>query len=464
MKLGIFWQWLGLLLLGCVALLVAIVVFDEGLTPETASLLAAPPNRISDKQNLYLAFMGFDAPPGQSPVAYGQERVAEYERDLEAVQKEPNTADERFSKKNDRALTFKGNIGFVRPLVDSVWISVENHETEIKTLIKNNQELFQRYLALHNMQGYYDLATPSLYTPSAFPAVEIRSLFLADVVLRMKSRDRDQQRQALADLEKDIRTWRAVLIGEGWLVSPMVAVGALHGDYLVLADFIADNTIDIANFSPDLERIVTPFDQTDWKIGKSIAREYRALVRTFDDVDRLCANGDGTSEATKATIEKHTVLGKTVCSFFFKKNATYNLAAESNLLLIHMADGAPQDVLAGRKAHEEWMHDHRFGADYFLYNYIGKVLVNIAHPDYSAYVLAAYDLAALQRLVKLRYEIRRQGIAVNAVPQFIQEHPEWATHPVSKRAFSWNPDKQEIALTPLAKQRSARRFSLPIRE
>jgi hypothetical protein len=90
------------------------------------------------------------------------------------------------------------------------------------------------------------------------------------------------------------------------------------------------------------------------------------------------------------------------------------------------------------------------------------MLVAIATPFYTDYVLRPYDAAALQRLVRLSFEIRRQRIAPAAVAAFMKLHPEWSTHPADGRPFVWKPASGEIAIQPVAKQPADRRFSVQI--
>ena len=130
--------------------------------------------------------------------------------------------------------------------------------------------------------------------------------------------------------------------------------------------------------------------------------------------------------------------------------------------IIQMADGNPENVIAARDAYAEWAQQHLAASLHYLYNPIGKTLLDIAGPDYATYVLRAYDAAALQRLLRLSFEIRKQGIATREIPQFIQKHPEWARHPVNDQAFLWNEKTHEIALAPLSNQARDRRFSVPV--
>jgi hypothetical protein len=96
------------------------------------------------------------------------------------------------------------------------------------------------------------------------------------------------------------------------------------------------------------------------------------------------------------------------------------------------------------------------------YNPGGKVLATIGDASYAEHPPRAWDAAAVQRLVRLGYEIRRQKIAADAIPTFLSEHPEWSTHPADGRPSLWDARTGELRIQTLAKQPPDRRFSAPV--
>ncbi|MBA3581215.1 MAG: hypothetical protein H0W44_02050 [Gammaproteobacteria bacterium] len=385
------WRWLskGLLwvfafAVGLLLVMIAINFFDEDLAPETTVLLTAPPNQFSADQNLYLALLGSDAPMGESPVAFGLEKVKEYEVGLEARLKDPRIALEDVSKKNPRLLDFKGKLDFCHPLQTSCWDKIENHKDEIEKLLDDNRELYQRYLALKNFTGYYDTATPSLYSPLIYPSSQIRSLFLVNFAVQMKSQNLHQQKAALMDLDGDIRVWRAMLMGEGDLVSKMSAVAYLQGDYLMLADMIADSTIDLSSFSTELDHMVMQFDQDDWKIGKMFTYEFRTMTSIWD---RMSRDADAQFDIRNAIAGDTPKWWERYWSrfslHFYKARATVNLNSKVIQQLTKMTDAEPENVYVARDAYSTWMRKNlSFGLN-FAYNPMGKTLLAIGASMYE---------------------------------------------------------------------------------
>jgi hypothetical protein len=97
-----------------------------------------------------------------------------------------------------------------------------------------------------------------------------------------------------------------------------------------------------------------------------------------------------------------------------------------------------------------------------VYNPIGKLLAGIAAPTGVTYPLRAWDAAALQRLVRAGYEIRRQRIAPADIPAFLKQHPEWSTHPADGRPFLWSADVGELRVQTIGEQPHGRRFSIRV--
>lgn len=449
-------RWLLVLLLVCALGIFAINGFDEELSPQAKALSAAPPNRYKPEQNMYMALMGMAAPSGESPVAFAQARIAAYEKALAASMKNPSLTGVEETR-NPRALAFKGMIDFCQPLTASVWDGIEGHQGEIRRLLDDNRELYQRYIALHALSGYHDVATPSVSTPFEFPSTALRSLFLADFALRMKEGDAAEKKHALADIEADIRAWRVMLRGEGALISKMVAVTYLHADFLMLGDMIADRGIDISDLSPELDRIVTPFDPVDWKIGNAFGYEFRMTLPLLENIDPD-AVFDLVNEERLKWWNRYWSRGG---EYFFKKHATENLHAAAMQQMIEMANTEPGKLNAARDTYLHWLHENRTPGVRYAYNPIGRILVGVG-PALDFYPFHAYDVAAMQRLLKLGHEIRRRGVDPSEIPLFIRQHPEFASHPVSAEPFVWDAKKREIALKPVAPHRKDRRFGLPV--
>ena len=88
-------KWSGRVIGGLVliALLLFAVVWamnlrDEPLTPESQALLVPLTNPYAPEDNIYLALAGLDAPPGESVTAVGLARIERFNRQVDLASRE----------------------------------------------------------------------------------------------------------------------------------------------------------------------------------------------------------------------------------------------------------------------------------------------------------------------------------------------------------------------------------------
>jgi hypothetical protein len=132
-----------------------------------------------------------DAPAGQSVITAGEASVDFYNQHLDSVLHDPSptaVTDFLHASETTPHLEFKGDCNFIQPLNTSVWDEAASHREQVEKMLADNRELYERYLALHGIHGYYETVRPS-YVPLPFFAWEgcARKIFLADVALRMRS-------------------------------------------------------------------------------------------------------------------------------------------------------------------------------------------------------------------------------------------------------------------------------------
>ena len=455
------WSALGLLALILAAL--AINAFDERPSPEALALLRPPENRYRPDENLYVSLAGFDAPAGQSVISVGRARIAHYNESVDTMLRDPLLGLETLAGSDPQRLKFEGSIDCCRPREASFWGSVHANGTKIEQLIDQNRELYQRYLALFDLPGYYETARPSPAAPLYVVPTEVRNLFLASVSLRLQSGDELQIQSALKSLRQDIDLWHRMLIGEGMLISKMLAVSFLQTDSLILSDMIADPR---AAIPQNMDEYLPQFDLRDWNIGNAFAAEFRLHTFIYRQTQALADNHWQPPDSTGSSAWRiwNRILSP-IEGHFFKINATENLDAKVMSELGGFAAVAPSTFATDQAQLKKWEQTNSdFMSVRTIYNPIGKILVAIAAPAYENYIVRPYDAAALQRLARLSFEIRRQRIAPSEITGFMKLHPEWSTHPADGRPFVWKPTTGEIAIQPVAQQPADRRFSVQIWE
>jgi hypothetical protein len=275
----------------------------------------------------------------------------------------------------------------------------------------------------------------------------------------MQAGDDAQMQAALKSLRQDVDLWHRMLTGEGTLISKMIAVASLQTDSLVLSDMIADSR---AAIPENMDEFLPEFDLKDWNISDAFAAEFRVHEFLYRQV-RAFSDGHWQPPDSSSTSRVWNRISSPIEGQFFKLNVTENLNAKAMNELAGFAALDPSTFATDQARIKKWEQDY---ADFFsvraVYNPVGKVLVAIATPFYPDYAFRPYDAAALQRLVRLSFQIRRQRIAPSAIPAFMKLHPEWSTHPADGRSFVWKPATGEIDIEPVATLPAGRRFSVLI--
>ncbi len=461
--LGVLWRlvkWGALALLVVVAIAFAVNARDEKLSPEAQALMQLPANPYRPDQNIYVALLGFDAPVGESVIVRGQAKIDHYNGLLDEQLKDPLFTMPTPWPAGFKALKFQGKTELGHPRDYSFWPSVRDNGSKIDQLLAANRELYQRFLALRDLPGYFEIELPSVFTDIAYPPTELRNLFLARFALLMQTGSNAQKHQAMIDFGRDINLWRRVLAGDGALISKMLAIASIQNDYLVLSDLLADPHTSIPE---EIDSCVPDVNVAEWNIGKAFASEFQFHLFMHKQIREIIATGwqpPGSSDSRAVRWFMRAVWGP-LGGWFFKVNATENLEAQLMNELARESSISPATFELQRVRYQTWLgqHDSTLHA---IYNPMGKILVDIAAPTYGNYPLRAYDAAALQRLVRLSLEIRQHQIAFADIPVFMKQHPEWSTHPASGSAFSWNANAGEISIHTVSQQPADRRFAVRV--
>ena len=454
-------KWLGIGLLAstalaCLLFLGALLVnaHDEALAPEVRTLITAPVNPYAPADNIYVALQGFDAPPAESVIAAGEARIENYNRRVDATLRDPSPANlESLTAKDAHRLLFQGDVSFIRPLESSVWNEAPQRESQLVKLLADNHELFERYLALILLRGYYETARPSTLTPDPAAPNGVRRLFLAQLALQMRAPGQLERQLGLAELESDIRLWRRVLTGEGTLRWKMLAIAFLQSDYLLLADLIADPEIDLVLDERYAAALVPLFDAGDFDLGKAFAAEFRVQVAALRAPDAEARRG------ARGWLER---AGGRMTDQFLKPNATENLLARQTLRWMAAAAdpgtfyrGTPSAVGGPAEDRSPWLLP-------LSYNPLGRSIAAVLTQAYSHYPRRAWDEAAFFRKQKAAYEIRRRRIAPRDLEEFLRANPQWSTHPADGRPFRWDAGTDELRVQTVAQHPAGWRFSIRI--
>ncbi|MBS0387707.1 MAG: hypothetical protein JSR15_04430 [Proteobacteria bacterium] len=298
-----------------------------------------------------------------------------------------------------------------------------------------------------------ETAKPGYAQPFPMTVRKPRVLFLADLADRMQRGTVKEQRAALGDLSADLAFWMRVLHGQGTLLSTMLAVAFVHGDELLLVDAIQDPMVPITAFDSQYPWL-TPMPNTAWQIGDAFAAEMRFMYEVLRPVQ---------FSPRVRSRKSPDSLGNRIAPTFFKLNATMNLQAERVSQLQALAVGDPDTFSARQREFEEWNLKALSSISLAsVYNPMGRMMLATEGSAFVRYIGRSYDVAAVQRLGCLVYQLRKQNIATKDVAAFMATHPEISTHPVDRTPFLWNAKTRELTVPRKAEWPVGRRFSVTL--
>ncbi len=438
---------------------VAINARDEDLSPEAKALLVPPPNPFPDKDNLYVALMGFDAPADQTPLQLGAARIKYYNDTIDARLRHPDFGNDGPLASPPGVLKFQGNTGPCRLLQESVWGLARQQQSDIAADWATNRILMDRYRQLRNLTGYYETERPSVLMHFfAVPPSDVRCLFLKKVALDLQSGKAEQVRQGIEDLTADLTMHRKIMSGDGALISKMIGAAFIHAGLILLSDAVADPTVDITAIAAQEPALFESAPIASWRIGSVFTNEMRFADSVFQTTG--IKRGSLFDKTDDATVWQR--MGAQVESLFFKPDVTTNISAELAVNLQKVADGDPSTFSARRAAFERWTAEQSKLSIRWVSNPSGKSMTWMVLPAYLDYPARVYDVAAFQRLVCLAYQIRQQKIGREAVAAFMQQHLELSRHPIDNQAFEWDAKSGTISVKTVGPRPAERRFRVKV--
>lgn len=444
------------------AAVVTIINFhDEPTSPESKALLALAPDELRPDQNIYVALLGFNAPPGTSTIAWGESVSSAFNAKLSGPENDVGSQPDAASVAG--TLKFVGKIGFCKPLFSSCWEHWQEYKSQTENLLRDNLELYNRYVALHGLAGYYETTSPSFEAPFAYVPSDVRNLFVANFVARMHASSKIDRQAAMRDICADIQTWRIMLTAEGSILSKMIAIANLHGDFAVIGDMLADPALDVSDVAgPDFENTVL-VNARDWQIGNAFRSEFRAINQFLSEMALSLETGKGKWIDPEEQHFWWRMHAARIESHFLKLQATENLYALKMGQLQVLGNAPPAEFKMRMTQWREWeaTHAQTLGLQ-SLYNPLGRSMFDVGSGIDDEYPERAQDLAAFERAVRLAYEIRMNRIANSDIPAYIR-HSELAMYPATGEEATWDATRSQLSVRPMAPSMfTPHRFTVPI--
>jgi len=405
-------------------LIVGLALYDEKLSPQLVRDMAQPLPEVIEPGNGWIAFLGFDAPPGVSPYVHGEAEMRKY-RDARLAGKLSELS--RAADADKSGLHFKGKVPTFYGMKGGMAAFAAAHPDEVAALGRDNEELLRRYEGLRTYPRYSEPVDDGFLAPIPGYAPIKKSCQVKLLQLAGKA-GQGVLSGPLERVREDAVFWRSIARSSNTLISKMVAFAILKLHFRVAADLGGSRQLNGKELAI-VEEILRPFDRSEIGLAGTLRGEFRCLQQTL----RLLP-----LEAEPRGF---------VTTLLYKPNATRNRHYDDWQALdyIRIAEMTPQQfALEWKKAQVGRQLARRLGIP-FLYNPAGEIMWVRDQIDYFPYIAVGHDLEGFRRLARLKVLARAENISVDGMQQFLDSHKTELGNPYSGGAMTWNPEKSSIS-------------------
>lgn len=418
------------------ALFVGLAWYDEKPAPGLVREMARTLPETIEPGNAWIAFLGFAAPEGVSPYAYGEQKMQKLKA---AVSTGKNYTEFLTSIIEDgkSELRFQGKLpSFYTSKDDGMLPYAAVHRNEIAALRHDNEELLQRYEALRTYARYNEPLDYGFFTPMpGFAplrnAQKIKLLHLAEIA------NQGDMTRALAGVREDMEFWRFVSRSSSTLISKLISFANLHADLRFAAELGASRPLNASEMQM-VQEILRPFAVDEASLAATLRGEARYGQRGMELSFR---------QEFKAWNPSNLL---------FKSNATQNRMYADYQEFIRLAELPPQEFAQKmQKQKVDKATIRRIGLP-FLYNPAGELLASIGQnaPGIQNYIEKGHKLEGLRRLACLKVLAYKEHVPPVRMPQFLASHTRDLGNPYTGGAMTWDGEKGSISFKDLSGEKT----------
>jgi hypothetical protein len=400
---------------------------DVPLKPEVKAFIVMPPAPVSEKDNAYYDMIGFSAPSGIDIHAYGLKQYRTIMAEAEKAKNKKEAYKDQPEEPN--TINFKGTFTKDERLLDLA----TKRSAELDKMLAENHELLARYRQLASTKGIAEPVDDS-GPAEAMPIPKFNSirsshqLFLADQIRRAAKGD---MTGALTMISKDTLFWRILLKQNRTFITKLISVACLSQNYQAVAELIGYK-VPGSSEKAILATILAPLAAEELEMTLALQGEAQLIYRFIPN-----------QRNTKFEITKHLSLSK----ILYSKNDTLNLTITPYI------EAAKLSRLPSDRLQQEITNFQKIPPNSKPYlqpfNPIGKVLANIAAPDFSAHIYKPRNLEAKRRMVLIHLMAKEKGIKNKGMDQFVRQVGLEYANPYTNQPMQWDLKKNSIYIDAL---------------
>ena len=421
-------KWLFYLLAALIVGVLLINLFDQRLHPGVAAFADFSSESVPPEQNAYFALLGQAAAPDSDPHALGVELV-NHMNHLVAQGKgnDPIAMEIPDRLYGPGKMQFRGATNTLCERDTHRCLPAYGQKAQqITQMLRDNQVLIARTYRLYRYPHYRETMKQTVAAPLPMYNTLGSDLILAKIGLQAA---RGEQLQALEALEQEVHFWRMVMRESRMLITKMVAVARLKRSFRLASEIMAAYPPKSAQTTV-LMRILSPLGTEELNMARTFRSEFVFVKTMLEDISVTDMADAG---AGKELTWKLTEL------FLFKRNATINLIYARDRDLAALG-ALPADeflkrvvqIQADEAQRPHWLSWH------FAYNPVGKVLGEVAIPDYARYIGRVHNLDGLLRLVKLQFLMQQGGVRDTQSADFLAKADTALANPYTRVPMEWD--------------------------
>lgn len=424
--------------------LVVINLFDEDLDPGARAALDRS-FTVKDPENGFFVVAGLYAPADRNAHNYGLSLIKRWSREDEKPRKERNYG-------NDISTSSFAQL--VRKVSPNAWCdwntqqclsAYAQHAQDIEQAASDGAVLLKRYQNILGYPSYQDYIAGTVDAPmppylGVNWAAGVRNAQCALLV------QGGHTGACLEMLDQDVRIARKMLAGGRTILGKMIPVMLLNHDYRLLGEILGTDNDAARAYSDRVAGMLEPLSPQELDFSKALLEGFMTAPSLLREVQGF-PGGSSTPQPLR-------LVGKTIGRVFLKYNATLNLDYRLRKLLIEQSRLPAHKYLDeldeyNRKARTIVRRRFNLG---MVYNPIGKVMLAVSVPDYPTFLLRTHDLSGLQHLVRMQWQILRQGIMPEQVPAFLRSAGPLALNPYTEQPLNWDAQNHILSFTPKGRQ------------
>ena len=433
--------YIGAALIGFVALVLLINLYDPDLDSDAAAAMNAAPSLAPDKENSYFVLYGLGVAEGQDPHAHGVRFVTANNAWMRSVEagKPMDRSDVEAMAKQSETIKWRGvTKDLCGEQRDDCLSAYVRNRAQIDKLARDNRVRLARYRSLYRYKNFSETSLNRIHLnwlPN-YAGAEHEAV-IAQIAL--KAADGDVQ-GALRDLTNDTEYWRRVLAGASTLISKSLASNFLSRNYALASQIVARHR-DRPGVMAHLAGMLKPLTSEDKDYKKAFSGEFQWGAYMYATLRKQ------QSEYGFFTSESH-FWDRAASSMLYKPNATINLQYQWVVRMQALAD-APAHLLPETVQQidgEFGKFTNPFRVD-MVYNPVGKILVAIgaSSPQSQArYISRVHNLDGYMRLLRMQLDIYVKKVPVKDIGSYLEKSPADLFDPYRNQPFRWDPDKREL--------------------